>query len=349
VQWLERYQNAIEERGLTYFEIVTAMALHYFADRGCDAVVLEVGLGGRLDATTAITPSLCVVTSVGFDHMDVLGNTIEDIWEEKIGILKPGIPMVTGEKRAHLISRLHERAKALASPIYVIENSLPQSMFASNPGITSKVTQWNCTLAWKALECWEKHVSVKELSQDRVQSDMEKCLSKITPALGRQTYIQSSMNTSAPPLLLDGAHNAEGVDALKHFVQKLPTRKWIVLYASMSDKDWERGLVVAEAIAGKGHKKIFQTLPQYSRALSYETMRRSEYCQDTSNWKCWDEALSQEKTSELLLEAKREGKGILVFGSFYLLGEFIPFLVDVYPELNWYKQFREEWEGDINP
>ncbi|RYG25460.1 bifunctional folylpolyglutamate synthase/dihydrofolate synthase [bacterium] len=83
--------------GATKFELEAAMGLAYWEEKGCDWVALEVGLGGRLDATNVVTPRICVIVSIGLDHTSILGNTLEDIAREKAGIIKPGIPVVIGE------------------------------------------------------------------------------------------------------------------------------------------------------------------------------------------------------------------------------------------------------------
>src|SRR5437879_299057 len=81
-------------------------------DRGCQAVVLETGLGGRLDATNAVMPALTAVTSISLDHTAILGHTVEEIWREKTAILKPGVPMVVQENRPHLLAELRAKAEA---------------------------------------------------------------------------------------------------------------------------------------------------------------------------------------------------------------------------------------------
>ena len=85
---------------ITYYEIMTILALEWFARQRVEIAVLEVGLGGRLDATNVVTPSVCAITTISYDHMDLLGNTIEDIASEKAGIIKTGIPIVSGPQSA---------------------------------------------------------------------------------------------------------------------------------------------------------------------------------------------------------------------------------------------------------
>ena len=81
---------------ITYFEIMTILAMEYFARQNVDIAILEVGLGGRLDATNVVTPKVCAITTISYDHMDILGNTIMEIATEEAGIIKSGVPIVSG-------------------------------------------------------------------------------------------------------------------------------------------------------------------------------------------------------------------------------------------------------------
>ena len=101
----------------TYFETVTAMALLIFAEAGTDAVVLEVGLGGRLDATNVAMPELCVISQIDFDHERYLGRSLEAIAGEKAGILKPGVPAVFSRQRAEVAPVLEEKARDVGAPV----------------------------------------------------------------------------------------------------------------------------------------------------------------------------------------------------------------------------------------
>lgn len=98
VQFTEQHRTLIEEIQPSFFEVTVAMAFSYFAEQGCDVAVIETGLGGRLDSTNIITPVLSVITNISFDHMDMLGDTLEKIAEEKAGIIKKGIPFVIGQR-----------------------------------------------------------------------------------------------------------------------------------------------------------------------------------------------------------------------------------------------------------
>lgn len=118
VGWVERVQPIVVEMdaeedvtGITQFEIITAIALGYFAEQKVDVALIEVGLGGLLDSTNVITPILTAITTIGMDHMDVLGDTVEAIAAHKAGIVKPGIPLVTGNISEPALSVIDAKAK----------------------------------------------------------------------------------------------------------------------------------------------------------------------------------------------------------------------------------------------
>ncbi|MBI4790231.1 MAG: bifunctional folylpolyglutamate synthase/dihydrofolate synthase [Chloroflexi bacterium] len=105
---------------VTTFEIMTALAFDYFAARGVEFAVLEVGLGGRLDATNVVTPRLSVITSISYDHTAILGKTLTEIAREKAGIIKPGIPVVTSPQQAEALAVIQETAREKVAPLTVI-------------------------------------------------------------------------------------------------------------------------------------------------------------------------------------------------------------------------------------
>ncbi len=104
---------------ITTFEIITAIAFFYFAQENVDYAVIEVGLGGRLDATNVIVPEVSVITSLSMDHMAILGNTLGEIAKEKAGIVKPGVPVVSAPQKEIALNVLKQRALALRCPLYI--------------------------------------------------------------------------------------------------------------------------------------------------------------------------------------------------------------------------------------
>lgn len=121
VNFVEQHRSFFEPLHPSFFEVVTAMALSYFAEQHVDVAVIEVGLGGRLDCTNIITPVLSAVTNISFDHTDLLGNTLSAIASEKAGIIKPGVPFVLGESARATLSVFRDKALAEGSPLILAE------------------------------------------------------------------------------------------------------------------------------------------------------------------------------------------------------------------------------------
>lgn len=111
VHFVENYRKVIEEIDPSFFELTVAMAFDYFASEMIDIAVIEVGLGGRLDSTNIIEPVLSIITNIAYDHMDVLGNTLPLIAREKAGIIKPGVPVIIGQKQGEVEELFIEIAK----------------------------------------------------------------------------------------------------------------------------------------------------------------------------------------------------------------------------------------------
>lgn len=121
--FMQRYGDDVRRLGLSYFEITTAMAFRWFADMGVDAAVIETGLGGRLDATNVVVPVLSVITNIGYDHMDILGSTLAEIAGEKAGIIKPGVPVVVGERGVDSDAVFEAVAERCGSELYFAEDA----------------------------------------------------------------------------------------------------------------------------------------------------------------------------------------------------------------------------------
>lgn len=118
VEFVERYMPHIQRLGLSFFEITAAMAFDFFARNDVEVAVIETGLGGRLDATNIITPLLSVVTNIGLDHTDLLGDTLEAVAGEKAGIIKPGVPVVVGEQGDSTDAVFESVAQQKGAPLY---------------------------------------------------------------------------------------------------------------------------------------------------------------------------------------------------------------------------------------
>ena len=226
---------------LTFFEFVTVMAFLHFARREVDAAVVEVGLGGRLDATNVVRPSVCVVTTISRDHEHFLGTRIGDIAREKGGIIKTGVPVVLGALPPAARRMLHRIAREREAPVREWSKDFsvvprPPDRFdyrgrewrleGLRPGLRGGYQRHNAGVALAALETLD---AVLPADAKAVRSGLA---SVRWP--GRFEFLPGT-----PPVLLDGAHNPGGVEALVSEVRGLlGNGKVRLLFASMGDKGW---------------------------------------------------------------------------------------------------------------
>lgn len=221
----------------SYFETVTAMAFLLFREKKVHTAVVEVGLGGRLDATNVVHPALTVITPIDFDHEAYLGNTIESIAGEKAGILKAGVPAVFAKQRREAAAVLERRAGELGVPVHRAADARVQVLDINARGsririedIARGTTEIDCPLAGEhqidnavtaALALDELGISPKGIAEARWP--------------GRLEHISPN-----PDVILDGAHNPAGVRALVRYLERFygDRKRWII-YAAMRDKSIE--------------------------------------------------------------------------------------------------------------
>lgn len=248
----------------SYFETVTAMALLLFKE-SCDISVIEVGLGGRLDATNVIQPELCVITPVAYDHEAYLGNTLELISSEKAGILKAGVPAVISYQNPVARAVIQKRAHELHCPLIQTEDfalaNLEASQHGSNFELQGEVYEIplpgrhqveNAKAA--ILAC--SHLG---LSPQTIRAGIKK-----VKWPGRLELVSRN-----PDFILDGAHNPAGAAALASYIREFYSHRpvWLV-YGAMRDKAVEE---VAELLFPLA-SKLIATAPDFPRALRPEAI-----------------------------------------------------------------------------
>lgn len=153
--FLERYFTMNLDLKPTFFELTTVMALDWFARKGCDIAVMEVGLGGLLDSTNIITPELSVITNISLDHTALLGNTDEEIAVQKAGIIKPGVPVVAGEVSVGVAKVISDKAGKEKAPLYFTQgNDLPYRSFCHKAGgIEYDTNKWETVICSLSGDC----------------------------------------------------------------------------------------------------------------------------------------------------------------------------------------------------
>ncbi len=219
--WLKKIVE-ISPVHLSYFELLTLFAFCYFAEEKVDCAVLEVGMGGRLDATNIVTPVLSVITSIELDHMHYLGDTLEAIAFEKAGIIKPGIPVLIGPhiKPLHIIE---EVAKSVKSPIFQVQ------------GTFAHYEEENRAIAQDAL-----HLLPFPLERKSIEIGLQAvppCRFEILPS-------------TSPIVILDVAHNPDGLKRTFERLEKtFPHQKIRVLAGFSADKAIAESLQVIKQYA----------------------------------------------------------------------------------------------------
>ena len=298
----------------TEFELVTAAAMLWFRRRGCDVVVLEVGLGGRLDPTNIITPAVSVITEVGMDHMQLLGDTIEQIALEKAGIMKPGVPVVLGRQEKAARGVLLAAAKGKELPILSLT---AENVREERTRITFDVAFGGERLKALTVSLCGRHQADNACAALGALLALKKKGFKIpTSAVragladvhwpGRLEYFGR--------VLLDGAHNDPGVRALCGYLDRwMPKENTVLISAMMRDKETEK---MCQRLAARV-RCVVCTQPNNPRAMPAGELAKEFEAQGIR-------AYAFAHVKDALEEARRlsgpEGN-IVCAGSLYLIGE----------------------------
>lgn len=235
MQYVSEAVDALRVEGIrpTEFEIGTALAFTYFARSHVDIAVIEVGLGGRLDPTNVIHPLVCGITSIGFDHMKVLGNTLSAIASEKAGIAKKGVPLIlSSQVDEEAAQAVKLQCEAVGAPL--IASGSP---YTGELGLLGVYQRQNASVAQKMLEV------LCDLGFSVPENAMREGFRRANWP-GRLEWVQGT-----PPVLLDGAHNVQGAESLLHYVMSLPRLYTVLLFCVMQDKDYENIIDIVAKIA----------------------------------------------------------------------------------------------------
>ncbi|OPY60645.1 MAG: Folylpolyglutamate synthase [Syntrophorhabdus sp. PtaU1.Bin002] len=305
-------QREDSDRAFTFFDFTTALAYEYFRRRQTDIALVEVGLGGRLDSTNVIDPLVSIITNVGFDHMGYLGNTIAEIAGEKAGIIKKGTPVVTGARDGAL-EVVEEVARGRNSPVHVLGTDFRYEMQ------TAQVMSYT----GPSMELDSVFVNLKGDHQ-LANGSLALCAAELLKARGFSMEEKSIRNglshvrwpgrieivREKPTILLDGAHNVDGIQALVRFMKtRFPEKRTTLIFGVMKDKEYGRMLELLRPLTDT----IVLTRPANERGLPAQAMK--EFA---------GEAVVTQDVRSALAKARAvttDSDLILVTGSLYLVGE----------------------------
>ena len=227
IRFISENKAFLEANKLSFFEMTVGMAFDYFSREKVDIAVIEVGLGGRLDSTNIITPEISVITNIGLDHIDLLGNSLGEIAREKAGIIKPGIPVIIGENQPETKEVFAQIAADLNSEIIFAEDTEVENLTSD---LTGDYQVKNIRTVGAALKQLVKNPAWK-ISPEDIKNGLLHVKSN-TGLRGRWDVLQWE-----PKVICDTAHNAEGlIIALNQLVREKFDQLHIVL-GVVSDKD----------------------------------------------------------------------------------------------------------------
>ncbi len=324
---LEANYGEIENDPPSFFEIMTAAALRYFADQAVDIAVLETGLGGRLDSTTAVTPLVCGLTHISLDHMNILGKDVQSIAREKAGIFKPGVPCISVEQEPEVVEVLEEVANEVGTPLEFTGREIDFSYrfeFNRDLGHHTRISVTTNTSRWEHLavplrgehqahNCGLALSLLDKLKACEFEAPSEQVISGLA-----ETELQGRMDQvwDEPRVVIDGAHNASSIQALiRALGAHIPYDSLVMIFGCAQDKDVSGML---RQLALGADKVIFTRAKNNPRACEPGDLlaRFSD-----ASGKMAQVADNLEDALKLASRAVSREDLIIITGSFYLAGE----------------------------
>jgi dihydrofolate synthase/folylpolyglutamate synthase len=316
LQVLRRYPDArAVPPPLTFFEFTTLVALWHFSRERVDIAVLETGLGGRLDATTAAPPTVTAITPIAFDHMDYLGDNLPAIAREKAGILRPGIPSAVSRQRSDALATLQEVAAQLGAPLYLegrdfeltssaggalLYRGLRSTLDGVRLSLRGPHQVQNAGVALASLELLAESLAVSQAAM------LEGMANTRWP--GRLEEVESR-----PSLLLDGAHNPLGVESLVTAMRELYSGRRIhLVFGVLADKDYLKMIKVLFPLCSSVSLAPVDS-PRALTPEKYLSAARS-FCPSTTAHATVAEALKAARAKALPSDV------VLCTGSLFLVG-----------------------------
>jgi dihydrofolate synthase / folylpolyglutamate synthase len=292
----------------TFFEVITVMALRYFAEKQCDLVVWETGLGGRLDATNIVTPLASVITNVQLDHQQYLGNTIVEIAAEKAGIIKNSVPVITATDDPSALRVVAQTAQERQAALTVVTRAELERAPLNHIHLPliGEHQRLNAALALATITHLQSRrpVSATAIAEGLRSVDWA----------GRLQLVQT---VSGQTLLLDGAHNPAGVETLRAALETFfSNTKPALILGVLRDKDWRAMCAILAPIA----KKIFLTPVPSERTAMPELLQTT--CHEANPV---IQIIPCESLTQVLSQAAAESFLVLT-GSLYLVGETLELL-----------------------
>ena len=232
IDFITDHWSLLTTHSLSFFEMTVGLAFDYFAREQVDVAVIEVGMGGRLDSTNVITPELSIITNIGLDHTQFLGDTLEKIAAEKAGIIKDGVPVVIGETQPETAPLFLATAEAHHAPItFADQHYVVDDISRYTTELTGEYQKHNIATVLEAVEILRKS-GHWPLTTDHLQRGLARVVTN-THLHGRWQKIGDK-----PLTICETAHNEPGIRAMMHGISSTPHHNLHIVYGCVNDKDF---------------------------------------------------------------------------------------------------------------
>lgn len=249
VQFVESYKTFIEKIEPSFFEVTVAMAFDYFEKERTDICIIETGLGGRLDSTNVITPILSVITNIGHDHMDLLGDTLQKVAYEKAGIIKAGVPALIGEYQKDVVDVFENKA---AQEKTVLQFAIDFKECHAKSDLKGHYQAKNIQTVWAACQIVKKQFKLTNPIIRKALLNVQKS----TGFMGRWQILQEQ-----PTIICDTGHNVDGIELSMQQLKEQKCKQLHVVWGMVSDKDANKILPLLPK-----HALYYFTQPSLTRA-----------------------------------------------------------------------------------
>ena len=231
IAFIEDHKGFLDRQKLSFFEMTVGMAFNYFAKEQVDIAIIEVGLGGRLDSTNIISPELSVITNIGYDHMQFLGETLPEIAFEKAGIIKENIPVIIGERQAEVVTVFDKIAQERKSPMAFAEDEVNEN-YATD--LLGAYQQKNVKTAVAAIRSLDGFLIEEQHIEQGLQNVVQQ-----TGLQGRWQVLREE-----PKVICDTAHNSEGLNYVLHQLLNENFENLHIVLGVVNDKSLDKLLAL---------------------------------------------------------------------------------------------------------
>lgn len=320
--------------GPTEFEVITAMALYYFSKiNPVDVALFEVGLGGRYDSTNVINPLLSIITSIGLDHTNILGDTYEQIAMEKAGIIKNGIPIITAVKQPEALQVIQTKANEVKAPLYQLGKEF--KVLDQQPLPNGAEFSFSSALIKDLNKLQISMLGQHQIDNSALAVMASQILSQLNAFLIDEKQIRAGLNkaywpgrfeqiSEQPLIIIDGAHNEEGIEALANeLTNRYHHNRINIFFTALADKKLDKMIAKLDEVAAEITFTQFD-YPRASKAEDLAALSTSSNKHVEEDWRVGLQRLLQNQLSQA--QNKTSNDILVITGSLYFLSEVKPFL-----------------------